>query len=149
MRSFGPVATRVPGADAGSHLDTYCRRAYNSRPIQLGSCAMFRLIGRTLGFGCIGAAIVGAVWLFVLWEPEAEPMWRHTLAYDRCLASDRSKAACDAAMRTMTADDEKGRQEYETCLEEAKAKGLGNDPVVKDLCYDPSTRNLLHLDQQP
>ena len=76
---------------------------------------MFQLDRRALTFGCVGAvigiAIVGAAWAIVSTQREPEPAWRHSVAYDRCLATGRTTTACDADVRVLKAEIERARKE--------------------------------------
>jgi hypothetical protein len=83
----------------------------------------------TFAAGVATGAVIGSVaWFFVSWTPKvAEPPGRHSVAYDRCLATGRSETACDAAMRVLAVEVEKVRKEYvESCLADAESKNPHN-----------------------
>ena len=75
-----------------------------------------------------GALASSVAWFFISWTSKpAQPPERHSLAYDRCLATGRNASACDAAMRVWAAEVEKARAEYvESCLADAEARSPHN-----------------------
>lgn len=75
-----------------------------------------------------GAVASSVALFFISWASKlADPPERHSLAYDRCLATGRNARACDAAMRVLAAEIEKARAEsVESCLADAEARSPHN-----------------------